>query len=156
MCEGETLGMPQPRFTLSDILEQTGIPLDELSQRISTRLQQAELDPVAGDLKGNLLELAESVAKEWQAARQNTSSRHSGSPGTEHHLRPAINSLPKLSEEHLRKLTPRQRQLLELRISERLTSAQIAERQNLPLTTVQSDLRQAYGHLCLQLTRTQQ
>ena len=64
MCEGETLGMPQPRFTLSDILEQTGIPLDELSQRISTRLQQAELDPVAGDLKSNLLELAESVAKE--------------------------------------------------------------------------------------------
>ena len=149
--------MPQHRSTLSDILERTGIPLDDLSQGISTRLQQAELDPAAGDLNGSLLTLAEGVAKEWQADRGNTSSRQCGTPGTEQDLRPATDSLPKLSEEHLRELTPRQRQLLELRTRERLTSAQIAERQNLPHATVLSDLRQAYVHLHLQLaSQTQQ
>lgn len=142
--------MPQHRSTLSDILERTGIPLEELSQRISTHLQQAELDPVAGDLSGGLLKLAERVAREWQVAQENTSSHQ---PGAEQELRPATNSLPELSEEHLRKLTPRQRQLLELRIRERLNSAQIAERENLPLTTVVSDLRQAYGQLHIELTR---
>lgn len=139
--------MPQHRSTLSDILERTGIPLDELSQRIFTHLQPAELDPVAG---GGLLKLAECVAREWQVAQENTSSHQ---PEAEQELRPATNSLPELSEEHLRKLTPRQRQLLELRIRERLNSAQIAERENLPLTTVVSDLRQAYGQLHIELTR---
>lgn len=66
-------------------------------------------------------------------------------------------ALPEFSEEQLRKalrkLTPRQRQVLDLRIGERLTCAQIAERQHLPYAAVLRDLSKAYSRLYMQLAR---